>query len=215
MWLMSANAYLSAVQDWNQGDMLFVRARDFESIKYLCDNLPGFDERSIKRSPEADYPYRMHVTRRQYAKFVGDEAMKISYFNFKSEATKRRGHEYHSFLMRVWSLSHMLTSKTMKRRQDEADRAKRNRYPTTSAPYTPPPAGSLAKNSLRNGGSGYAYPPVGTISPKARRSDAGSRDAVDLLRDELDAEDSLPEGYSFDDDGALVLGDGTVVPWQA
>jgi hypothetical protein len=67
MWLVTKDGFYSVVQDRGDPDRLVVRGRWKKHLKVLKDLLPGS---RILVTPEADYPYRMFVSREDWEKLL-------------------------------------------------------------------------------------------------------------------------------------------------
>lgn len=103
MWMVTKDGFYSVVQDRGDPDRLVVRGRWKKHLKVLKDLLPGS---RILVTPEADYPYRMFVSREDWEKVLKVVAVDgIDYPNFKNEAHSRHGFEgWASILNEIWSL---------------------------------------------------------------------------------------------------------------
>jgi len=101
MWLFTDTGFVSAVSD---GSDLMVRSRDRESLEPLA----AVAKVEIKKTPNNDYPYRVHVKHEVFAEWVALMARNIRYGNFKSEVSATRGDEFAHALMLVWSTMHQI-----------------------------------------------------------------------------------------------------------
>jgi hypothetical protein len=99
MWLMTKDGFLSAVQKGDK-DNIVVRARD----KRALQNISHSAKAAIIRTPNADYPYRVNVTMKQWAEYLEELALDVDYSNFKNEAKKTLGKSYLDALMQVWAV---------------------------------------------------------------------------------------------------------------
>lgn len=141
MWVMTTGGYVSAVQHRDNPALVMVRARDHASLADLCKQLELDAGKAIYSDFPSDYPYRVVITKEQFATFLVTEVTeRLDYTNFKSAAKKVRGEKYARFLMSVWSVSHSLTPERIKRKNDAA-------RPSYSTRYTS--AGSLGWGSYR------------------------------------------------------------------
>jgi len=102
MWIFTTSGFVSAVQDWNDTRSLLVRARDRASLESLAD--ATFAE--IEHSPSADYPFRLNVTKDEFAEWSSQQAAGIDYPNFKSEVAVSRGAKFAGVLSKVWEILH-------------------------------------------------------------------------------------------------------------
>lgn len=93
MWFCGNRGFLSAVEDRNNEDYLIVRARRKDHL------LNYFPDRPIYTVKDSDYPWRISISKVDYADFMRDQALKITYSNFKNSVSE---HELHAFYMKVW-----------------------------------------------------------------------------------------------------------------
>jgi hypothetical protein len=101
MWLFTPFGFFSVVAHRAHPDRVLVRSRVRADLVELAKREPG--KPVIRRTPEADYPYRIEIARRRLAtivqRFVLDE---LDYPNFKGAVAERQGfgraHAYHD----VW-----------------------------------------------------------------------------------------------------------------
>jgi hypothetical protein len=94
MWIFLSNSFISVVQKPGDTDMLTVRAR----IEGDIDRV--FPDAKVQANKGTDYKYRAKVPRTVVAKALHDQAMSVSYPNFKSTVDDRSRHEAY---MGVWS----------------------------------------------------------------------------------------------------------------
>ena len=99
MWLFTETGFLSAVQKDPSKPELTVRARDKES---LADLVGKYGLRVVK-TPMADYPYRVEISKAQFAEWVSAEINSISYSNFKDQVSLIRDSKFAKLLGSVWS----------------------------------------------------------------------------------------------------------------
>jgi hypothetical protein len=99
MWIMTKEGFLSAVQKGDK-DSIVVRARDKRALQNISHSVKA----AIIRTPNADYPYRVNVTMKQWAEHLAEAALDVDYSNFKNEAKKTLGKSYLDALMQVWSV---------------------------------------------------------------------------------------------------------------
>lgn len=85
MWLFTKSGFYSAVQHYDNPDIIHVRARFKGDLERLWNRyLEG--EPKVIHTPRNDYPYRMDITRTNWAIILREEAEKIDYENFKDAA---------------------------------------------------------------------------------------------------------------------------------
>lgn len=99
MWLFTETGFLSAVQKDPNKPQLTVRARDRESLTDLVKKY----ELKIVKTPMADYPYRVEISKAQFAEWVSKEIESISYSNFKDQVSLVRDSKFAKLLGSVWS----------------------------------------------------------------------------------------------------------------
>jgi hypothetical protein len=100
MWIFTETGFVSAVQSSKDSETMSVRARDKQSLVSIAE-VTG---QPILRSPEGDYPYRVFVSKVEFAQWAFEQAMNIDYRNFKNRVFDTRGYEYAHELGRVWSV---------------------------------------------------------------------------------------------------------------
>jgi hypothetical protein len=113
MWLFTDTGFVSAVNHRENEGYLMVRARDRVSLQPLAD----ICELEIKFTPYADYPYRVVVSKPDFASWVSDSIDFLGYSNFKNQVAVTRGKDFAHTLGSVWSTMH-----------DVEDEEARNRY---------------------------------------------------------------------------------------
>lgn len=119
MWTMTVHGFVSAVEHRDDPDLLMVRSRDRESLDHLAEDL-GLDQVDVYESLPSDYPFRIIVTKADYAQWCHAQAMKIDYDNFKTEASRHRNSQFMDFLHRVWVAGLSLTDDETRQRNDMA-----------------------------------------------------------------------------------------------
>ena len=102
MWIFTDSGFISAVLDDPSTGTVKVRARDAQSLQPLVTRFRV----DVHRSPHADYPYRVFLTRDQLAEHLADTALAIDYGNFKSQVYATRGSKFAHALSDVWSTMH-------------------------------------------------------------------------------------------------------------
>ncbi len=102
MWTMTQAGFVSAVQHRDEPSQLMVRARDAQSLISLAAEAGV----SIHKTPHADYPYRVTVTKQQFACWMTTAVDAIDYPNFKGKVARTRAGAYLAALHRVWGVMH-------------------------------------------------------------------------------------------------------------
>ena len=95
MWVMLSGSFLSIVHKECDPDELLVRARVAGHIEAV---FPGA---AVKKSPSNDYLFRAVLPREVVAKALADQAMSLSYDNYKNSVKNNR---FHDALASVWSI---------------------------------------------------------------------------------------------------------------
>ncbi|HEX7088663.1 MAG TPA: hypothetical protein VF192_00910, partial [Longimicrobiales bacterium] len=105
MWLVTTQGFYSAVAHWKKPDIILVRARVRADLNRLERQLPDANiKRRVYRDKRADYPYRIELTREEWATALMDLAVKIDYGNFKSAVGRRQGWNREKVYHRVWDV---------------------------------------------------------------------------------------------------------------
>jgi len=99
MWIFTTSGFVSAVY---KDGAIQVRARDSKSLEVLAVEY----EAKIVATPVADYPYRIAISREQFASWVSKQALGIEHKSFKSEVADTRGSKFSKPLSQVWSVMH-------------------------------------------------------------------------------------------------------------
>lgn len=90
MWLVLPTGFISIVQDRDDADMLWIRARVREDI---ANFLPAAFEPHIQTMPKADYTYRICVPRTIVKVQMADQIMnQLDYTSHAKEVMNRRSH---------------------------------------------------------------------------------------------------------------------------
>jgi len=99
MWLTTTEGFFSAVEDRDEQGSVLVRARVRGDLEQLADAL-GVE---VLEMPAADYPFRVRVSKADWAGYVANCAGRIDYDNFKDAVAARQGHDRAEVYMGVWS----------------------------------------------------------------------------------------------------------------
>ena len=102
MWIFTETGFVSAVQHYSDPETVVVRARDAQSLAMLAEQT----DVPIERSPTSDYPYRVHIKRRQLSDWMVKSAASMDYTNFKDRVHETRGDEFAGALLGVWDVMH-------------------------------------------------------------------------------------------------------------
>jgi len=102
MWVFTDTGFLSAVCTERGSNKIKVRSRDLESLRPLIDKT-GSD---VIKTPNADYPYRVIISKDEFGVFLAMSLELMEYTNFKSEVQATRGYDFAHALSSVWSTMH-------------------------------------------------------------------------------------------------------------
>ncbi|MDE0558771.1 hypothetical protein OU792_02175 [Algoriphagus sp. NF] len=78
MWIASKNGFVSIVQHRDKPDQVLFRARVRKDLESL------FPKESIIETPEADYGFRVHVSKQEAVSVISQQVWEIDYPNFKN-----------------------------------------------------------------------------------------------------------------------------------
>lgn len=124
MWIFTETGFVSAVQHYENPNMLVVRARDKASLEHLQVALDLISEgasSSIEHTPDADYPYRLYTDRLFFARWAAHMVRDISYNNFKGRCYSTLPSEYSNALHDVWSAMHQVEDAEARGVQEEGE----------------------------------------------------------------------------------------------
>lgn len=99
MWVFTQDGFISAVDNNQVPGKLAVRARDKQSLRLLAD----LTEQEIVQRMNTDYPYRVFVTKEEFANFLIAHVESIDYGNFKDRVYVTRGRNFAHACGDVWS----------------------------------------------------------------------------------------------------------------
>ena len=102
MWIFTEYGFVSVVATKPGSAIVRVRARDHQSLEDISAQFNV----GIDKSPERDYPYRVELTKEQFAKWVTAKTLELDYTNFKSRVAETRGYNFAHALGSVWSTMH-------------------------------------------------------------------------------------------------------------
>lgn len=98
MWVFTETGFISAVDNGHVPGKLAVRARDKQSLELLAD----LTNQEIKQSERSDYPYRVYVTKEEFADYLLAHVETLNYPNFKDRVYSTRGSRFARACGRVW-----------------------------------------------------------------------------------------------------------------
>jgi hypothetical protein len=100
MWIFSVQGFVSVVADWKDPSRVFVRGRSRKDVEAFGRRLGV----SVIDTPSADYPFRVVVCKKKFAKLLAEMAEAIDYPNFKDEVLGTQGPARESLYHQVWSV---------------------------------------------------------------------------------------------------------------
>lgn len=101
MWVFRNNAFVSAVEDRDMPDQLWVRARVRGDIERF---FKGCVIGEVIQTDQADYRFRVVVDRGTFKQALIEAVNELDYDNFKSSIDKGpAGDRRHDWYMRIWS----------------------------------------------------------------------------------------------------------------
>lgn len=95
MWVILNDSFFSAVQHFNDEELLVVRARKKEHLEKV------FLESKVFQDLPSDYPYRIEISKKEFSKVLETEVSRIDYHNFKSSISKEDDDLY-KFATELW-----------------------------------------------------------------------------------------------------------------
>jgi hypothetical protein len=116
MWVFTQHGFVSAVQHFDNQEQIVVRSRDKESLALAS----AFFETKVISSPSNDYPFRIVLSRDQFAEFIQTEVAMLDYTNFKSRLDVSRGEHWHDTASQVWSIMHDIEDADARKRKPVA-----------------------------------------------------------------------------------------------
>lgn len=111
MWIATTAGFFSAVQHRDDHDQLMIRARSHADLVNLTAVAMGHLDvwpPEITETGHADYPYRVTMSRRDWAACVTELIAGVDYDNFKNAVAKTNPKRSHGPYMQVWSALHAI-----------------------------------------------------------------------------------------------------------
>ena len=98
MWVFTTDGFYSAVAHRSEPNTIIVRSRVREDAERLADRL--LVEVEVQHTPQADYPWRLFVSRPVFARYLAEQVETMEYPNFKATISDpKRSAVYHG----VWA----------------------------------------------------------------------------------------------------------------
>ena len=116
MWVFTQHGFISAVEHFDDSNTIVVRARDRKAL----DMISELHDLEIQRTPDNDYPYRVHAPRDKFVSYLLTEVDMLNYGNFKDRLHASRGDRYYIAASQVWSVMRGLEDPLA--RPDEVER---------------------------------------------------------------------------------------------
>ncbi len=102
MWLFSTLGFFSVVAHRDHPDALIVRARVRGDLESLRDEL--LPDLELEELETADYRFRAHLSRDEWAHAAERLAASVDYDNFKDAVARRQGDDRAHRYLQVWSV---------------------------------------------------------------------------------------------------------------
>lgn len=104
MWIFSEQGFFSVVEDWEDRDCVYVRARWKKDLENIL-SIEGAPARclAVISTPERDYPFRVHMTKSEWSRVASVMAGGIGYGNFKGRISVIDP-DRERLYMRVWDI---------------------------------------------------------------------------------------------------------------
>ena len=98
MWVFTTTGFFSAVAHRDHPSVMLVRARRKSHLKL------HFPHAEIIELDNSDYPWRIQITKQEFAAWLADEVSRIDYPNFKAAISRSVDghHKYTSACHDVW-----------------------------------------------------------------------------------------------------------------
>jgi len=106
MWVMTTEGFFSAVEDREDANAVFVRARVRGDAEQLAVAVGG----SVLETPGADYRFRVRMAKADWARYIAACATEIDYDNFKNTVAARQGAPRARVYGEVWGALRQLQS---------------------------------------------------------------------------------------------------------
>ena len=97
MWIASENGFFSIVKHNGDADKWLIRARAFKDLS------GAFPEERIKVIDQADYRFRVEVTRQELTSFLLDQG-DIDYTNFKNHVAATSQRDKLPYYSKIWGI---------------------------------------------------------------------------------------------------------------
>lgn len=102
MWIASKNGFISIVQHRDKPDQVLFRARVRKDLESL------FSENEIIDTPEADYGFRVFLSKQRAVEIISRQVQEIDYPNFKNAIAQNQEqrdklHAYHDIWGVMWN----------------------------------------------------------------------------------------------------------------
>lgn len=107
MWIMTQHGFYSIVASKEQKGFL-IRSRLLEDLENAIDII-GDEELNVRKTPQADYRFRLLVSKEQLNRFMNHVVSHIDYPNFKERIQKKADQKGKSdAYMEVWATMYQL-----------------------------------------------------------------------------------------------------------
>lgn len=104
MWIFTTFGFFSAVEHRDDKRKLMVRGRVRDDLLSLADVVTS---EGVQDTPmNADYPYRLVVSKREFAQIIAESITGIDYDNFKNEVASSQSYARAKLYGNVWGQMH-------------------------------------------------------------------------------------------------------------
>ena len=96
IWVFTLDGFFSVVEVYDSPAEVLVRGRFRDDLEKVLKHTSAI---KVFHTPDHDYPYRIRITKTEWAEYVYEAAQGIDYHNFKNaalkNATRERDDRYH------------------------------------------------------------------------------------------------------------------------
>lgn len=129
MWVLNQWGFTDSCEHKHDPSIILVRAWDLASLEYLCD-YGDIDRDRIFTDMPSDIPFRVELSREEYATALYNAALDVSYPKFKPAVADNRGNAFNALVHRWWGdFRQLLLTDEVRKANDDAwyEYAERNR----------------------------------------------------------------------------------------
>lgn len=108
MWVFTDEGYYSVAVHPNDAGTLMVRGRVPSDLTPVAEAAGT----TIEETKERDYPYRVYISRSEWAEFLTTRIDRMDYDKFKDSVLVRQGKDRYELYLRVWGVLTGLAEQT-------------------------------------------------------------------------------------------------------